>query len=423
MAADRVDFWGEYEVCVRNAGVPEEKIRWFVRWVRLFADGFKGVPLRDRSVADVTAFLDDLKADENTIPWQIEQARQALRILYRDFFGLDGSSKTTSRDGAAKDRVTQPRQLDALHGPLLQDLRAAIRMRHYSPRTEDAYIGWAKRFISFHDLQSPTELDASHIRAFLSYLATEKAVASSTQNQALNAIVFLYTHVLDRDPGDFSDFTRAKVPLRKPRTLSREQVTILIDALEMPHKLMAILMYGAGLRITECLELRVRDIGFDDGTIHVHGKGAKERMTMLPPEAVPLLHRQMETIQVLYEEDSLHDPGAEWPMYFLFSSPKLRIDPRTRTVSRGYMNRMGVQVALKAAARRAGITAHVTPHCLRHSFAAHMLEDGTHIERIQELLGHARLSTTAIYAHPMIRPGAPPVNPLTRLRERMAELD
>jgi len=142
---------------------------------------------------------------------------------------------------------------------------------------------------------------------------------------------------------------------------------------------------------------------------------------MLPPEAVDLLREQIEAARVFYEEDRRHDSGVEWSQCFVFSSCALAVDPATRTVERGHMTRNGVQVALKDAARRAGIVANVTPHCLRHSFAAHMLEDGTHIERIQELLGHARLSTTAIYAHPMNRPGAKPVNPLTRLRALMAE--
>jgi len=419
--ADRVNFWRDYEECVRNAGVPEVQVRWYLRWVEQFMRVFKGVALRDRSVADVTAFLDDLKADATLLPWQIEQARQALRILYRDHFGFDGRSMARDRGNVRRDQVTQPRQLDALHAPLLTELRAAIRMRHYSPRTEQSYIGWARRFIAFHDLQSPASLDASHIRTFLNYLATEKGVASSTQNQALNAIVFLYTQVFEREPGDFSDFTRAKTPLRKPRTLSREQVGALIDTLTMPHNLMAVLMYGAGLRIAECLALRVQDISFGEGTIHVHGKGAKERIAMLPPESVVLLREQMEAARVFYEEDRRHDSGVDWPQCFVFSSYALSVDPSTRSVSRGHLTRNGVQVALKDAAQRAGIAAHVTPHCLRHSFAAHMLEDGTHIKRIQELLGHARLSTTAIYAHPMNRPGAKPVNPLTRLRAVMAK--
>jgi site-specific recombinase XerD len=417
--AKTVDFWQEYADCVRNTGVPDVQIPWFQRWVEQFSRALRGVPLKERSVADVKNFLGDLKADERIAPWQVEQAREALRILYRDLFGLNSKSMATERGQAFRDSVTQPRQLEAVHGDLLKQLQAAIRMKHYSPRTEEAYLGWAKRFIAFHDLRSPSDLDASNINEFLSYLATERAVSSSTQNQALNAIVFLYTTVLERDPGDFSAFTHAKMGKRSPDPLSREQVTTLIDALEMPHKLMAILMYGAGLRVSECLSLKVHDIGFDDGTLHIHGKGAKDRIAMLPPESVEWLHQQLKTVRVLFEEDQSHNPALQWHEFFVFPSEELRVDPLTRKISRGHMNRNGVQVALKDTARKAKIAAHVTPHCLRHSFAAHMLEDGEHIERIQELLGHARLSTTAVYAHPMNRPGAKPVSQLTRVRARM----
>lgn len=384
--AERVDFWEQYAVCARDAGVPDVQIPWYQRWVEQFGRHLRGVPLRERSVGDVTNFLDDLKADERIAPWQVEQARQALRILYRDVFGLNGKTMAADRGKGFRDTVTQPRQLEAAHGDLLKQMHAAIRMIHYSPRTEEAYLGWAKRFIAFHNLRSPSDLRASDINEFLSYLATERAISSSTQNQALNAIVFLYTAVLKRDPGDFSDFTHAKMGKRSPDTLSREQATALIDALEMPYKLMAVLMYGAGLRVSECLSIQVHDVGFDDGTLHVHGKGAKDRIVMLPPESVPLLHEQFNTIRNLFDEDQLHNPALQWYDYPVFASPELRVDPAPRRVSRVHMNRNGVQVMLTDTARRARITAHVTPHCLRHSFAAHLLEDGTHIERIQELM-------------------------------------
>jgi site-specific recombinase XerD len=421
--AKMVDFWEEYAVSVRNASVPDVQVPWFQRWVEQFSRHLRGVPLRDRSIKDVTGFLSDLKADERIAPWQVEQAREAIRILYRDTFGLNAKSMASERDQTFRDSVTQPRQLEAAHGDLLKQLQDAIRMKHYSPRTEEAYLGWAKRFIAFHDLRSPSDLDASDINTFLSYLATERQVASSTQNQALNAIVFLYSEVLKREPGDFSDFTHAKMSKRSPAPLSREQATTLIDTLEMPYKLMAILMYAAGLRVSECLSLKVHDIGFDDGTLHVHGKGAKDRLVMLPAESVALLHKQLKRGRELFDEDHLHNPALEWYDFFVFASQELRIDSRSRRITRGHMNRNAVQVALKDAARNARITAHVTPHCLRHSFAAHMLEDGEHIERIQELLGHARLSTTAIYAHPMNRPGAKPIDQLSRVRMRMSGED
>ncbi len=421
--AKGVDFWEEYAVCARKAGVPDANIRWYAKWVERFAKCFRSIPLRERSVEDVKAFLNDLRADEQVQEWQIEQARQALRILYRDHYGFKGSTMRKSRDGVARDVVTQPQQLEALHGPLLKKVHDVIRMRHYSPRTESSYLNWIKRFISFHDLNSPDEMNESHVREFLSYLAVEKKVSASTQNQALNAIVFLFTHGLERDAGDFSDFIRAKVPKRRPDTLSREQVMAIIDELSMPHKLMVMLMYGAGLRIAECLSLRIRAIHCSERTIHVHGKGAKDRIVPLPPDALDLLRDQLSRAKIMFEEDSLYEPTLEWGEFYVFPSTELHVENRDRCVSRRYISRVGVAKALRHTAKSIGITAHVTPHCFRHSFASHMVEDGVHIQTIQELLGHARLSTTFLYAHPMNRPGPSPISPLTRVRAQMKDSD
>ena len=360
-----MDFWGGYADCVREAGVSERHVQWYLRWTEQFARAIRGVPLEQRSISDVTLFLEDLKADEQYAPWQVEQARDAIGILYRGHLGMDPS-----------------------------------RM----PRTEEAYLGWIRRFIVFHAMQSPEELGADQIRQYLDYLAKDKVVASSTQNQALNAIVFLYSKVLRRDPGDFSDFLRAKAPKRVPQALSREQVGALIEAVDMPYRLVAMLLYGAGLRVMECLQLRVQDLGFDTGTVHVRGKGAKERTTMLPDRTTEPLRAHLDEVRREFNEDRVHDPGLRWPDQYVFPSRGLRVDPRTRKVVRGHMNRDSVQKALMAAARKAEIPFNVTPHALRHAFAAHLLDDGVHIQEIQELLGHARLSTTMIYTHPMNRP-------------------
>ena len=203
-----------------------------------------------------------------------------------------------------------------------------------------------------------------------------------------------------------------------PATLSREQMSALLEALEMPYLLMAMLMYGSGLRVMECLQLRVHDVGIEAGTIHVHGKGAKDRIAALPPETVALLTPHLETIRAEFEQDRGHDPAITWADYYIFPSRELQVDPATRRIARGHINRNSIQNALSATARVARIPVNVTPHCLRHSFAAHMFEDGTHILTIQDLLGHARLSTTMLYTHPMNQPGKRPESPLTTLRRK-----
>jgi integron integrase len=366
----------------------------------------------------VRRFLDDLKADEEIAPWQVEQARSAIGILYRKHLGLDPAQMPPTRSDVSRDATTQPRQINALHGGLIEDLRSAMRVKHFSLRTQEAYMGWAKRFIAFHDLRSPLELNETHIRAYLTYLATEKSVASSTQNQALNALVFLFKNVLHADLGDFSDFVRARVPRRTPNSLSREQVGSLLEALEMPYLLVAMLMYGAGLRVTECLQLCVCDLDFDRSTIHVHGKGAKDRRVMLPGACVGLLKDHLAGVRQTYEEDRLHDPQLTWPGRYVFPARALNVDSATHEVVRGHLHRNRILSALAEGAAKAKLPCKVTPHVLRHAFAEHLIESGTHIQTIQELLGHARLSTTMIYTHPMNRGGTAPVSPLTLLDEQ-----
>ena len=418
--AKKIDFWGDFADCVRREGIPEGQIRWFLRWAERFARSLRGIPLRDRSIEDVRRFLDDLKADEDVAPWQLEQARNAIGILCRNHLGLDPAQMPPTRSAATRDGITQPRQIGALHGPLIEKLRSAIRVKHYSRRTEDAYLGWVRRFIAFHELQPPQKLGSTHIETYLTYLATEKAVASSTQNQALNALAFLYANVLKIDLGDFTDFVRARVPKRMPRSLSTEQVAAVLDVLEMPYLLMAMLMYGAGLRVMECLTLRIRDLDFRRAVIHVHGKGAKDRKVMLPNRCIEPLNSHLAAVRNQFEEDRLHDSGLAWNEHYVFPSRELRIDNATRNVVRGHMNRNGIQNALALGAKKAGITFHVTPHTLRHAFAEHLLENGTHIQAIQELLGHARLSTTMVYTHPMNRAGSQPTSPIPEVGEEFS---
>lgn len=422
MGAKKADFWGGYAECVRREGIPERQIRWYLRWAEGFAASLRGVPLKERSIEDVRTYLDDLKADEEIVARQFEQARRAIGILYRKHLGIDPARMPDTRSGLgasapARDAITQPRQIHALHGELIEELRSAIRVKHYSRRTEEAYVGWLRRFIAFHELQPPLKLDSTHIEAYLTYLATEKSVASSTQNQALNALVFLYKYVLKIDLEDFSGFVRARVPKRVPESPSREQVAVLLEELRMPYRLMAMLMYGAGLRVMECLQLRIRDLDSDRALIHVHGKGAKDRIVMLPQKCIEPLTMHLAAVRELFDEDRLHEPGLTWERYYVFPSKQLSIDDVTRKVMRGHMNRNSIQSALAQGASRAGVPFSVTPLSLRHAFAEHLFRNGTHIQTIQELLGHSRLSTTMLYTHPMNTSGAHVNSPLLEIDE------
>ncbi|MBN1674576.1 MAG: integron integrase [Kiritimatiellae bacterium] len=417
-------FWGGYEAAVRKAGIPDERVRWHVYWAHKFAASIRGVPLRARCLADIRAFLDRLKRREDIAPWQYEQAREALQVLYRDHLGIALNAIPAERAGGAAPRPRDARadggRPDPRHSALLDRLRREIRTRHYSARTGSAYAAWAARFLAFHDQRPPQEIGPAGIHAYLSYLAEERNVSASTQNQALNAIVFLYTQVLGLDPGEFDGFVRAKRPRRVPASLTREQVSALLSHLDGDCHLMAALMYGSGLRLSECLRLRVKHIDLDRRQIRVaDGKGQKDRMTPLPDIFAEPVREQFTRARQVFDEDSRYgQTDGEWPDQHLFPARRLSVDPATRRVQRPHFSKETLQLRVKHAARQAGLDKSVTCHTLRHSFAAHLVQDGCHIQTVQELLGHARRSTTLLYAHPMNRPGPPVRSPADHLTLR-----
>lgn len=303
---------------------------------------------------------------------------------------------------------------------LLDRLRAACRLRHYSLRTERAYVAWVRRYIHHHDLTHPDELGAADVVAFLSDLAVSYDVAASTQNQARAAIVFLYKEVLGRDLEGLDNAVRAKTPVRLPVVLTRDEVRALLGALEGAHALIARLLYGSGLRIFECLRLRVKDVDTARRQIIIRsGKGDRDRATLLPRSLEAALNAQLVAARTLYEDDRRHDrPGVQlphalarkypnaglaWGWQWVFPSARLATDPRSGTQRRHHLHVSGPQRAIRQAALRAGITKRVTAHTLRHSFATHLLESGSDIRTVQTLLGHRDLKTTMIYTHVLDR--------------------
>ena len=299
-------------------------------------------------------------------------------------------------------------------------------------RTPTGTTQWIKRFIFFHGKRHPVEMGEQEISQFLSALAVERQVSASTQNQALNALLFLYRHVLDLNPGWIDDVVRAKQPHRLPVVLRKHEVKALLEALEGVHWLMGHLLYGAGLRLMECLRLRVKDIDFSANHIVVReGKGNKDRMTMLPIVVKTPLIAHLTRVQELHQRDLAHGFGSvylpdalhqkypnapkEWGWQWVFPASQISVDPRSGERRRHHEHDSTLQKVVRAATRKVALFKPVGPHTLRHSFATHLLEDGYDIRTIQELLGHKDVSTTMIYTHVLNRGGKGVASPSDRL--------
>jgi integron integrase len=303
---------------------------------------------------------------------------------------------------------------------LMQRVRGAIRTRHLSPRTEEAYAGWIRRFIVFHDKRHPGDMGEAEISAFLSSLATRDRVSASTQNQALAALLFLYQVVLDRRLGRIDELVHAKRPQRLPVVLTRQEVRALLAKIGGVPWLVASLLYGSGLRVLEGLTLRVKDIDLERREVLVRdGKGRKDRRTVVPSALIEPLRRHLEATAAQHARDlqggagyvALPDsldrkyPSAprEWRWQWIFPATRLYREPATGERRRHHLHETVIQRAVRQAAARVGLTKPVTPHTLRHSFATHLLEDGYDIRTIQELLGHRDVSTTMVYTHVLNR--------------------
>jgi integron integrase len=312
---------------------------------------------------------------------------------------------------------------------LLDEVRDVMRTKHYSLRTEQTYINWIKQFIIFHKKRHPSELGGNEVTLFLSHLAVNRHVAASTQNQALAAILFLYRYVLKLELPWLEDVQRAKKPSRLPLVFTREEVKAVLAQLTQTNWLMASLLYGSGLRLMECLRLRIKDLDFQYQQILVRdGKGAKDRRTMMPSTLVGALEQHRDRVKALHDRDlqagfgSVYLPyalsrkypntGREWGWQYFFPAAKLSTDPISGTLRRHHVTESVLQRAIKAAVRAAGIAKPGSCHTLRHSFATHLLEDGYDIRTVQELLGHKDLNTTMIYTHVLNRGGRGVRSPL-----------
>ena len=312
---------------------------------------------------------------------------------------------------------------------ILDQVSDAIRLKHYSYRTEQTYNDWIKRYILFHRKRHPAEMGAPEIQAFLSHLATEKNVAASTQNQALSAILFLYKYVLLKPMDVPADLIRAEKSKTLPTVLTHAEALAVIAKMKGASRLMAKILYGGGLRLTECLRLRVKDIDFGNHQIIVRdGKGEDDRFTVLPDSLIPELQSHLELVALIHDRDlkagygEVYLPYAlarkypnaakEWTWQYLFPALSLSTDPVSKKTMRHHADPSVLQKAIRQAAKTAGIDKLVSPHTFRHSFATHLLQNGYDIRTVQELLGHKDVKTTMIYTHVLQRGGLAVKSPL-----------
>ncbi len=460
---DRVArFWDEFIKNTEKQGVVEPFLRWHVLRAEQYLKAFPDKKLALHTAGDINAYLEHMGRNTDLKEWQLRQTVDAIRNLFvtagiEDVDGVDwnywkDSAKTLPvthatlarepvtevLDGTPvtgknlKDKQNAPSSLDdirILHPQILERLVAEIRLRSYSIRTERAYEAWVCRFIAFHGKRNPVDLGGREVAAFLEHLAVKGNVAASTQNQALNALIFLYKQVLEKPLGELEEFARAKRPKRLPVVLERSEVKALLDNLDGIQQLMASLLYGTGMRLMECVRLRVQDVDFNYHQLLVRdAKGQKDRVVPFPKRLAQPVREQLGKAELLHREDldlglgAVFLPGAlarkwpnaarEWIWQYVFPSGILSVDPRTGNRRRHHMHESGLQKAVKKAAHAAGIGKRVNCHCLRHSFATHLLETGYDIRTVQELLGHADVSTTMIYTHVLNRGGQGVVSPL-----------
>ena len=452
-------FWDGYLELLHKQGVKPPTDRWHVVCAEGFIRAFPGRKLADLSADEVSDYLVKVGREGALEDWQYRQVVVAIRILFStvkpewleafdwdDWMGsatrLQPGHPTISRQPHASetpdavgasllDRMDTGGcgKVAGLHREDFLLLSRVIRTRGLSIRTEKTYLHWLCRLVAFHGGLSPRALGAAEVVSFLQHLAVVRNVSASTQNQALNALVFFYDKALEQPLGELGPMVRAKRPKRLPVVLSTAEVKRLLAVMAGVHGLIAALLYGTGMRLLECLRLRVQDVAFERNLIVVRrGKGDKDRVVPLPAAVLPGLKAHLEGVRRLHESDLAEGrgevvlpdalgrkypaAGREWGWQFVFPSGRLSVDPRSGEARRHHLHEDSVQKAIRAGVVRAGVEGKASCHSLRHSFATHLLERGHDIRTVQELLGHSDVSTTMIYTHVLNRGGVGALSPL-----------
>ena len=483
-------FWDNYIIKTKSYRIKTTSTRWYVRYAEQYIKDHKDLRLSLHTEHNLDDYLNDKGRNAYLEDWQFNQLVLALKILFIEMVKTPWANefswdKWIKQDKKSADSFKEMNNDDSIpdsHPTLARDYKlfvpdsinrndiksdfnnveqnyfdeedkesglfkrifkrypehltnfiTQIRVRHYSIRTERAYLGWFLRYVSFYSLQDPAELTSDHIARYLEHLVIHRKVSGSTQSQALNSLVFYYKQVLQREMNEKIQYTHSKKPRRLPTVLTSNEIKDLFSRIEHPTQLlMSNLLYGCGMRLMECVRLRVLDIDFGYQQILVrNAKGKKDRVVPIPVKLGEALRLQIEKIKTLHEDDlkegfgSVYIPDAlgrkypnaknEFRWQYVFPSSKISTDPRSGESRRHHVHENGLQKHIKKAGENAGITKKVNCHALRHSFATHLLENGYDIRTVQELLGHADVSTTMIYTHVLNKPGVTVTSPFDLL--------
>ena len=380
--------------------VSSHRIPHYLQWINKYLAFSENNPLLD----DIQVKFIRLIASQCPA-WQTEQAERAVAI-YRSFVLKDGE----------KNPNTKRRPDNSIWKNVILNMQKEMRLQNKSLKTERSYIYWVKNLDRYSDSKCPKDLSQDDVKGFLTYLVVERSVSIATQKQAFNALLFLFRHVLDKPIDNLDTVVRSKIPRRLPLVLSRREVAEIIGRMDHPYRLMVEIIYGGGLRLSECLSLRVKDVDLQNNILTVRsGKGDKDRQTLLSEKVLPALRKHIEGIRKYFEDDRYYErpgvelpkaierkypnAGKEWAWFWVFPSARISVDPRSGIARRHHIFTSSLQKTFKEALRSSGIPKNASIHTLRHSFATHLVENGYDIRTVQELLGHSDVSTTMIYTH------------------------
>ena len=444
---DDKSLWYNYAKTLKAQKIKPKAVPYYINNVKYFLRRAKNTPVEKLTAQRVTTFLTRITNNTKLEDWQINQNIDAIRVLFIEALDMKDSQKidwNSYKRGLVYERkpvlniqiedldipelieqkvARYDPELRKNYGELLTRIVRTLRVRNYSRSTEFTYLTWSVRFLWFLKGTPDKDISDHHVREYLEYLAIERRVSPNTQKQALNALAFLFKFGLERELGNIGDFVKAKATKRLPVVLSKQEARLVLAQLTNPkHLLMTGLLYGSGLRLMECVRLRVQDIDFDYQQIMVrNGKGFKDRIVPLPTRFIDALRGQIKEVQAIHQSDLALDidpvylpyalerkypnAGKELKWQFLFPSTRIATDQRSGKTRRHHIHETSLQKAIRNAGKRSGINKRIHSHVFRHSFATHLLEAGYDIRTVQELLGHTDVSTTMIYTHVLNKPG------------------